>query len=105
MTQAVIILLLVLAALVPFCAVFAVRRSWLPWALAGLGIVSFTAYAIYVLQFYECPSGDGECDPGLGVFYLGILLVLWLGGIAAGSAGAWMRGRVSASAPRRSRPE
>jgi len=88
-----IILTLVLAALLPFCVVFAVRRSWLPWTLAGVGIALFAAYAIYVAQFYECPSGDGECDPGLGVFYLGILLVLWLGGIGAGSAGAWMRRR------------
>ena len=94
MTEAVIVLLLVLAALVPFCVVFAVRRSWLPWTLAGLGIALFAGYWTYIAQFYECPSGDGECDPYLGVLYLGILLVLWLGGIGAGSAGAWMRQRV-----------
>ena len=88
-----IILVLVLAALVPLALVVLLRRWWVAWALAGVGIAVWTGWAIYALKFYECPSGDGECEPGLGVLFLGFLLALWLGGIVAGSAGAWLRRR------------
>jgi hypothetical protein len=103
MNNAIAISVLCAVVLIPFLLVVFVRIRRLPWALSALGIAVWAGYAIYALQFYECPEHDGECEPGLGVFYLAILLVLWLGGIGAGSAGAWMRRRLSAAAPRRRR--
>jgi hypothetical protein len=97
--------ILAAAFLVPLVVTVLVRRAWAPWSLAAVAIGIWGAYAIYIWKFYECPSRDFECDPGLGVFFLGILCVLWLAGIAAGAFGsALRRGLASAGVPRRRRP-
>lgn len=106
MTAVIIIAILTASFLVRLIVTLLVRRVWVPWSLAVFAIGIWSAYAIYVLKFYRCPSGDGECEPGFGVFYLGILLVLWLAGIAAGAFGAALRRRLaSAGVPRRRRHE
>ena len=99
----VLILIVAFAALVPLAVVVLLRRWWVAWALAGVGIAAWTGYAIYALDFYECPSHTGECDPGLGVLFLGLLLVFWLGGTAVGVGARVARSRLSAEVPRRPR--
>jgi fructose-specific phosphotransferase system IIC component len=51
-------------------------------ALAAVGIVTWIAYAIYIEEFAPCPA-QGECDKAIGVLFLAVVLIGWLGGIAA----------------------
>lgn len=51
-------------------------------ALAGGGIAIWIAYAIYVEKFAPCPA-QGECDKGIGVIFLAVVLIGWLVGVAA----------------------
>jgi hypothetical protein len=86
MNTAIFVAVIAVLVLLPFFLVVFVRLSWLPWALAAVGLAIWIGYSIYALNFYECPDHDGECDPGLGVFYLGIAMLFWLGGVAGGAA-------------------
>jgi hypothetical protein len=58
------------------------RRARGRLSLAALGIVTWIAYAIYIEEFAPCPA-QGECDKGIGVFFLAVVLIGWLGGVAA----------------------
>jgi hypothetical protein len=49
--------------------------------LAGVGVVVFAAYSVYVEKIASCPA-QGECDKGLGVLFLAFLLGGWLVGVA-----------------------
>ena len=51
-------------------------------ALAALGVVAWIAYAIYIEKIAPCPA-QGECDKGIGVILLAVVLIGWLGGVAA----------------------
>jgi hypothetical protein len=58
------------------------RRARGRLALAALGIATWIAYTIYIEELAPCPA-QGECDKGLGVLFLAVVLIGWLGGIAA----------------------
>ena len=51
-------------------------------ALAVAGVVAWIAYAIYIEKIAPCPA-QGECDKGIGVILLAVVLIGWLGGVAA----------------------
>lgn len=52
-------------------------RLW----LAVAGIATWIVYAIYIQELAPCPA-QGECDKGIGVIFLAVVLIGWLGGIA-----------------------
>jgi hypothetical protein len=58
------------------------RRTGHRLALAVVGIALWTFYAIYIEGLASCPA-QGECDKGIGVIFLGVVLVSWLVGVAA----------------------
>lgn len=86
MNTAIFVAVIAVLVLLPFFLVVFVRRRWLPWMLAAVGLAIWIGYSIYALNFYECPAHDGECEPALGVFFLAIALLCWLGGVAGGAA-------------------
>ena len=55
-------------------------RARMRLGLAGLGVLLWGAYAVYVEKIYTCPQ-SGECDKGLGIFFLAFTLVGWLVGV------------------------
>jgi hypothetical protein len=58
------------------------RRARSRLTLAAAGIVTWIAYAIYIEELAPCPA-QGECDKGIGVVFLAVVLIGWLGGVAA----------------------
>jgi hypothetical protein len=57
------------------------RRARARLAFAAAGIVISIAYAIYIEELAPCPT-QGECDKGIGVVFLAVVLIGWLGGVA-----------------------
>jgi Na+/proline symporter len=55
-------------------------RTRVRMVLAGLGVLLWVTYAIYIEKIYSCPR-SGECDKELGIFLLAFTLVGWLAGI------------------------
>jgi hypothetical protein len=51
-------------------------------ALTAVGIATLIVYSIYIEGVAACPA-QGECDKGIGVVFLAVALIGWLGGIAA----------------------
>jgi hypothetical protein len=58
------------------------RRARGRLALAVVGIAIWIAYAIYIEELAPCPA-QGECDKGIGAIFLAVVLIGWLGGVAA----------------------
>ena len=57
------------------------RRARGRLALAVVGIATWIAYAIYIEELAPCPA-QGECGKGIGVIFLAVVLIGWLGGVA-----------------------
>jgi 4-amino-4-deoxy-L-arabinose transferase-like glycosyltransferase len=49
--------------------------------VAGIGVIVFAGWAVYIEAIASCPA-VGECEKGLGVFLLSVVLAGWLVGVA-----------------------
>jgi len=65
---------------VAFVAAILSNRARVRLGIAAVGVLLWVAYVLYVEKIYTCPR-SGECDKGLGIFFLASSLAGWLGGV------------------------
>jgi hypothetical protein len=57
-----------------------VRGARARLSVAGIGVLLFAGWTVYIEVIASCPE-VGECEKGLGVFLLSVVLAGWLVGV------------------------